>query len=89
MDVMSPKYLELEWEWVHWDIVEEEKLGPFLAILNWRDLKKDLRLKGNIFSSIYTFLFNIINFIRYLSTPERVELATALGLSETQGKFLK
>lgn len=27
-----------------------------------------------------------INFKRYLSTPERVELATALGLSETQVK---
>lgn len=34
MDVMSLKYSELEWEWVHWDIVEEEKPGPFLAILN-------------------------------------------------------
>lgn len=33
---------------------------------------------------IYHFYF--ISNIRYLSTPERVELAAALGLSETQVK---
>ena len=87
MVAMYQKFWVLEWEWVLSGIVEDVKLEQSSAIHNWRVLRNVSKLKGLKSQKLWNiFYLTCCDLYRYLSTPERVELASALGLSETQVK---